>query len=72
MENKENHHGGFQQQSTQRLEDGYRHTNSQNDRWLIRLKLMQEEYYSIEIKKVTVVNMMYNRTSLVFCSTSIF
>ena len=27
--------------------DEYKHTSSQNDRWQMRLKLIQEEYYSI-------------------------
>ena len=58
LENKENYHGGFQQQIPWRLDDGYRHGSSRNDRWLMRLKLIQVEYYSITIqKKVTVVNM---------------
>ena len=48
MENKEYHHGGFQQQNNQGLGNGYRHTNSRNDWWPMRLKLIQEEYYSIE------------------------
>ena len=48
MENKEYHHGRFQQQNTQQLVDRYEHMNSRNDRWLMRLKLIQEEYYSIE------------------------
>ena len=42
-----NDHGEFQQQSTQRLDDEYTHTSGQNDRWLMRLKLIQEEYYFI-------------------------
>ena len=44
-------HGEFQQQSPRRLIDEYRHTNSRNDRWLMRLKLIQEENYSIENQK---------------------
>ena len=54
LENKENYHGGFQQQSPQRLDNVYRHImGSQNDRWLIQLKLIQfqAEYYSIENQK---------------------
>ena len=43
--------GNFQQQSPKRLIDGYRHTSSRNDRWLIRLKLIQEDYYSIGNQK---------------------
>ena len=46
-----NDHGEFQQQSTQRLDDEYTHTSGQNDRWLMRLKLIQEEYYSIGNQK---------------------
>jgi len=41
----------FQQQSPQRLDDGYKHTSSRNDRWRMRLKLIQEEYYSIGNQK---------------------
>ena len=37
-------HGGFQTQSPQRLDDGYKHTSGRNDWWLMRLKLIQEEY----------------------------
>ena len=48
MENKEYHDGGFQQHSTQRLIDEYRHMNSQNERWMMRLKAIEVEYYSIE------------------------
>ena len=48
MKNKEYHHGGFQQQSTQRLIDGYGHMNSQNERWMMQLKAIEAEYYSIE------------------------
>ena len=44
----ETDHGGFQQQSPQRLFDEYKHTSSRNDRWRMRLKLIQAEYYSIE------------------------
>ena len=39
---------GFQTQSPQRLDDGYIHSSGRNDRWPMRLKLIQEEYYSIE------------------------
>ena len=38
----------FQQHSTQRLIDEYRHMNSQNERWMMRLKAIEVEYYSIE------------------------
>ena len=41
-------HGGFQQLSPQRLVDGYDHTSSRNDRWVMRLKAIEEEYYSID------------------------
>ena len=41
----------FQTQSPQRLKDGYKHTSSRNDLWRMRLKLIQEEYYSIETLK---------------------
>ena len=44
-------HGEFQQQSTQRLVDKNKHTSSINDRWVMRLKLIQEEYYSIGNQK---------------------
>ena len=46
-----NDHGEFQTQSPQRLKDGYKHTSSRNDRWRMRLKLIQEEYYSIGNQK---------------------
>ena len=42
MKNKENHHGGFQQQSPQRLVDKNKHMDGQNDRWIMRLKLIEE------------------------------
>ena len=38
----------FQQQSTQRLIDGYKHMNSRNERWMVQLKAIEAEYYSIE------------------------
>ena len=44
-------HGGFQQQSPQRLVDGYDHTSSRNDRWVMRLKAIKAEYYSIDTLK---------------------
>ena len=43
--------GGFQTQIPQQLDDGYKHTIGQNDRWLMRLKLIQKEYYSIGNQK---------------------
>ena len=43
--------GGFQQQSPQRLVDRYKHTSSRNDRWRMRLKLIQKEYYFIRNQK---------------------
>ena len=51
LRRSENDHGGFQQQSPQRLVDEYKHTSSRNDRWWIWLKLIQEEYYSIGNQK---------------------
>ena len=48
MKNKEYHHGGFQQQSPQSLTDINEHMNSRNDRWMMRLKAIEAEYYSIE------------------------
>ena len=51
MKNKEYHHGELQTQSPQRLDNGYKHTNSRNDRWRMRLKLIQEEYYYIGNQK---------------------
>ena len=51
MKNKEYHDDGFQQQSPQRLVDKYTHTSSLNDRWRMRLKLIQEEYYFIGNQK---------------------
>ena len=41
----------FQQQSPQRLIDEYGHMNSQNDRWIMWLKAIKAEYYSIENQK---------------------
>ena len=38
----------FQQQSPQRLINGYGHMNSRNERWMMRLKSIEAEYYSIE------------------------
>ena len=38
----------FQQQSPQQLDDGYKHMSSRNDRWMMRLKAIEEEYYFIE------------------------
>ena len=29
----------------------YKHTNSQNDQWMVRLKAIEAEYYSIENSK---------------------
>ena len=42
------HHGGFHQQSPQRLDDEYKHMNRRNDRWMMRLKAIEAEYYFIE------------------------
>ena len=47
----QNHHGEFQQQSNQRLVNKYKHTSSRNDRWRMRLKLIQKEYYFIGNQK---------------------
>jgi hypothetical protein len=38
----------FQQQSPQRFVDVYEHMNSRNDRWTMRLKAIEAEYYSIK------------------------
>ena len=38
----------FQQQSPQLSDDEYKHTSRRNERLMMRLKLIQEEYYSIE------------------------
>ena len=43
-----NDHGEFQQQSPQRLDDGYKYTSSLYDRWMMRLKTTEAEYYSIK------------------------
>ena len=48
MKNKENHHGGLQQQSPQRLVDRNEHTNRRRNRMILRLKPLQVEYYSTE------------------------
>ena len=45
MENKENHHGRFQQQGPQRLVDINEHMDSQNDRLMMRLNDISVEYY---------------------------
>ena len=42
-----NDHGELQTQSPQQLVDKYKHTSSRNDRWRMRFKLIQEEYYFI-------------------------
>ena len=39
-EEVQNDHGEFQQQSTQRFVNKYKHTSSRNDRWQMRLKLI--------------------------------
>ena len=41
----------FQQQSPQRLDDGYKHMRGRNDRWIMRLKAIKAEYYSIGNQK---------------------
>ena len=40
LENKEHHHGGFQQQNTQRLVDRYEHMNRRRKAIILRLKAM--------------------------------
>jgi len=47
LENKEYHHGGFQQQSPQRLVDINEHIDSRNDRQTMRLNAIPVEYYLI-------------------------
>ena len=47
----ENDRGEFQQHSPQRLFHKYKHKSSRNDRWRMRLKLIQEEYYFIGHQK---------------------
>ena len=47
----ETNHGELQQQSPQRLVDEYKHMGGRNDRWRIRLKLIQKEYYFIGNQK---------------------
>ena len=37
--------------SKQAAVNKFYHMNNRNDRWLMRLKLIQEEYYSIENQK---------------------
>jgi len=44
----ETDHGGFQQQSTQRLVDRYEYMDSQNERLMMQLKAIEAEYNSIE------------------------
>ena len=48
MENKEYHHGGFQQQNTQRFVDIYEHMNSRNDRQCLRLKAMPMAQFFVQ------------------------
>ena len=38
-------------QSSQRLDDGIKHTSGQNDRWMMRLKPIRVEYYFLENQK---------------------
>ena len=35
-------------QSSQRFDDGIKQTSGQNDRWMMRLKAIEAEYYSSE------------------------
>ena len=44
-------HGELQTQIPERLDDEYKYTSGRNDRWPMRLKLIQEDYYSIENQK---------------------
>ena len=48
---QENHHGGFQQQSPQYTVYRYEYMNGRNDRWMMRLKPIQVEYYPVENQK---------------------
>ena len=41
----------FQQRNNQLLVNRYEHMNSRNDRWMMRLKPIEAEYYSIENQK---------------------
>ena len=45
MKNKENHHGGFHQQNTQRLFDRYEHMNRRRYGMSLQLKSLPLEYY---------------------------
>ena len=38
-------------QSSQRLDDGIKHTSGQHDRWMMRVKPIQVEYYFVENQK---------------------
>ena len=40
--------GGFQQQIPQWFIDRYEHMNSRNEQWMVWLKAIKAEYYSIE------------------------
>ena len=44
----EDDHGGFQHQFSQQLVNRYEHINSRNELWMMRLKAIEAEYYSIE------------------------
>ena len=41
-------HGGFQQQSSQRLAHRYQHMNRHRNRMILQLKAIEAEYYSSE------------------------
>ena len=43
--------GGFQQQSPQYTVYRYEYMNGRNDRWMMRLKPIQVEYYPVENQK---------------------
>ena len=49
----------FQQQSTQRLVDEYKHMNGRNDRLDLRLNPLQREYYFIKYEKSDVIDCNY-------------
>ena len=49
----------FQQQSTQRLVNKYKHMNGRNDRLDLRLNPLQREYYFIKYEKSILINCNY-------------
>ena len=50
MKNKENYHGGFQQQSPQFLVNRYEYMSSRNDDWILWFEGMTLRYYFIGYK----------------------